>query len=148
MFSPGSQHVLEHREPPKQAVDLEGASNAELDALCLAVVRDVAAPQPHFPAGRMEDPGQEVDERRLPRPVGADERVPRPRLEAEVDVAHGRERTEGQAEAARLEQQLAHEPLRDGGRRAIISPRPSMPFLAKSAITTSRSPSPSCQAVG
>src|SRR5262249_54068218 len=114
----------------------------------LSPIRDVVTAQQHFAVGRLEDPGQEVDERRLARAVRANERMSRPRLQTQIDVAHGSERAKGHTETARLEQQLAHELPRDADRRVNISARPRIPFLAKSAITTSRSPSPSCQAVG
>ncbi len=54
-------------------------------------------------------PGQQIDERGLARAVRADQGMPRPGVEPEVDVAHGGERSEVPGEPARLEQRVAHD---------------------------------------
>src|SRR5262249_37218424 len=102
----------------------------------------------HLPARRPQYAGQEIDERCLARSVGTDERVARTGLELKIDVAGGGERAEGDAQIASLEQRRGHAPVRRVSPRATAAPRPRMPFFAKSAITTSRRPSPSCHAVG
>jgi hypothetical protein len=50
--------ILQHREAAEQAVDLEGAGDAELDALGLRDGGDVAALEQHLPGGRLEHAGQ------------------------------------------------------------------------------------------
>ena len=141
--------VLQHGQPAEQPVDLERPAEAELDALRLGDARDVPPLQQHRARAGGDGAGQEVHERGLAGAVGADERVARARLEAKVDVARGGDRAEGPAQRARLEQGHAHDVAR--GRRArrhSAAPIPRMPLRANSAMTTSSSPRPSCQAVG
>ncbi len=141
--------IVEHREPAEQAVDLEGAGDAALDPVGLRHLGDVEALEQHMSLGRPQQAGQQVDQRGLAGAVGADQGMPRAGLELEVDVARGGERAEVDAQAAGFEQRRAHGDARfDWTAADNRSHRPMMPLRANSAMTTSRSPRPSCQAVG
>ena len=141
--------VVQHREPAEQPIDLEGARDAELDPFGLGDARDVTSLEQHRARRGRDQAGQEIDERGLAGAVGTDQRVARAGLQAKVDVARGGERAEDATEAAGLEQGRAHRSAATAGRRRHrLSTTPRMPFLANSAMTTSRSPNPSCQAVG
>ena len=116
--------VLQHREAAEQPVDLEGAGDAELDALGLRDRGDVAAVEQHLAGGRRQHAGEQVDEGGLAGAVRSDQRVARAVLEPEVDVARGGERAEILAERAGLEQRsvmtrprLASEARRSDRRR-------------------------------
>src|SRR5206468_2612355 len=144
----GDVDVLQHREAAEQPVDLERPRDAELDPLGLGHPRDVTPLQQDRAGGWSNDAGQEVDERRLAGAVWADEGVARAGLEPKVDVARGGQRAEVAVERAGLEQRRrAHDAARCAGRRSAAA-IPRMPLRANRAMTTSRSPSPSCQAVG
>src|SRR5262249_31938943 len=137
----------EHREPAEQAIDLKSAGEAELDPVRLPHRGDVAALEQHVTGARPQHAGEEVDQRGLAGAVGADQGMARGPLEPEIDVAGSGECAEIEAEAAGLEQGLGHArlPRTSPDRR---SHRPMMPLRANSAMTMSRSPTPSCQAVG
>ncbi len=100
--------ILQHREAAEQAVDLEGASDAELDALGLRHGGDVAALEQHLPGGRLEHAGQQVDERGLAGAVRPDQRVTRTGAEREVDVAGGGERAEIDGQLPCFEERRGH----------------------------------------
>ena len=162
--------VFQHREPAEQPVDLERPGDAELDPFCLDDARDVAPLEQNRTGGGPEDTGQEIHERGLARAVRADQGVARAGLEPEVDIARGGQRAEVSAERAGLEDRIGHDAapgargrrhhgrsLASDGRapaprrptaRTAASAIPRMPLRANRAITTSRNPSPSCQAVG
>ena len=100
--------VLQHRQPAEQPIDLEGAGDAELDALGLRDRGDVAAVEQHAAGRRRQHAGEQIDERGLAGAVGTDQRVAGAALEPEVDVARGGERAEIFAQAAGLEQRRGH----------------------------------------
>src|SRR5207247_420830 len=53
------------------------------------LVGDVLAPEQDLPAVGREEPGDQIDERRLAGAVGADEREHLPLLDREIHVVHG-----------------------------------------------------------
>ena len=145
----GDVDVLEDRESAEQPVDLEGACDPKLDPFGLGDRRDVVALQQHLTTRGLKRAGEKVDEGGLARAVGTDQRMTRTRLEPEVDLPRGGERAEVSAKAAGLEQALGHGDARvTPKRRSSDSLIPRMPLRPHSAMTTSKSPSPSCQAVG
>ena len=73
---------------------------------------DVAAGEKHAPARRRQHAGQQVDERGLAGAVGADQRMARPGIEPEVDVAYRVEGAEMAAQRLRLESYCAHDAAR------------------------------------
>src|SRR5437879_8922207 len=90
---------LECSEPRKQRVDLEGARQAALHAGVWPERGDVLLAE-HDPAGvGPQHAGDQVDERRLPGAVGADERVAHALRQDEVDVLRHHERAEFLAQA-------------------------------------------------
>ena len=139
--------VLQHREPTEQTVDLEGAGDAALDARGLRHGGDVFALEQHLSTRWQEHAGEEIDERRLARAVGSDQRVARALFKPEIDVACGCERAEILRQRSGFQQRHGRACLRAKS-GCSWSHKPMMPLRANSAISTSRRPSPSCQAVG
>ncbi len=77
---------LERSEPRKQRVDLEGARQAALHAGVGPERGDVLLAEHDLAGVRPQHAGDQVDERRLPGAVGADERVAHALRQDEVDV--------------------------------------------------------------
>ena len=73
----GEYNRLQHREPGEQRIDLEGARHASLDARVLWERGHSFVAEIDLSGRRRKEPGQEIDERRLPRAVGPDQRVTR-----------------------------------------------------------------------
>src|SRR5919201_3565328 len=59
---------------------------------------DVLAVEENAPCARRKLASEQIEERRLPRAIWADDRVQRPRLDCEGHAVHGGERAEGLAQ--------------------------------------------------
>src|SRR5499426_767250 len=145
-FRDTERDIVEHRQIPEERVDLEGSADAALHARLLREPGDVLAAEQDPPRRRSEPAGEHVHEGRLAGPVGADQRVPRARLQPEVDVVRDRQGAEALAQAARFEHG-AHRcgPLTPATSR---STRPSKPPRANITTRTSSSPIPKYQYSG
>ena len=108
---------------------------------------DVLAVEQHAARLRLEHAGDQVDQRRLAGPVGADERAPRAALERQVDVARNRQRAERPVESLDL-QRGGHGFFLPAKYSPQLSNRPSTPRRANSTASTSIRPMPNCQKVG
>ena len=97
----------------------------ETRALPRAKPRDVLAAEPHRAARRGDLAGEDVDERRLPRPVRADHRAALSLAERERDAVEGHDAAEGAA-------QLAYLDHRRPTRSHAYLPSPIIPCRAKS----------------
>ena len=93
--------VLMHGEVREDVRDLEGASDPLVDRPVHRDVGDVLAVELDGPRRRGQHPAHEVEERRLPRPVRADDRVEGPSLDRDVHPVHRHERAEALREAGR-----------------------------------------------
>src|SRR5581483_5876678 len=137
--------VVEDRESAEQLVDLERAPEHALHARRLADAGDVCAAEEDAARRRSERTGEHVHESGLARAVRPDERVPRSRLEPEVDPVRDREGAEALAQGLRLERG-AHARLRS--RRTAASTIPRMPPRANITTTISMAPMPRYQYSG
>ena len=101
----GVEHqVLEDGQPGKAARQLEGAHQAEADALPGGHAGDVVAGELDRARIGNEEAGNSVVERRLAGAVGADQAGELAFLDAEVDAVEHRRAVEGVAQVADLEQ--------------------------------------------
>ena len=83
------QHVVEHRQPRKQAGDLERARHAERGAAVALPGRDVVAEQQHLPDARRKYSGDQVEQRGLAGAVRPDDGLAVAGHDLERDAAHG-----------------------------------------------------------
>ena len=125
-------HVLAHRELGKDLRHLEGAAHAELDALLRRQPRDRPAVEHDLARGGREEAGDQVEERRLARTIGADDGAQFARRDAERYLAHRDQAAECLGDAADL-QHGTHAALR---RRSI----PSRPRGKNSTTSTNSRP--------
>ena len=130
------RYVVEHRQMLEEGVDLEGAPQAALDALRLAHPRHVLAAEEDAPRARRQGAQQHVDEGRLARAVGADERVAVSGMQPEVDVLRDGQRAEALAELAGLKNDNH------------LSRRPRIPPGANMTTNTRMKPMPKYQYSG
>ena len=100
-------HVVEHRQARKQAGDLERARHSERGAPLARPARHVLAEQHDLPGAGRQDAGDDVEERRLARPVRTDDRLAIARADLQADAAHGVETAEALAQALELEHGLS-----------------------------------------
>ena len=133
------QHRFEHREAGKQRVELEGAHEPALRAPVRREGGDALFPQEDVARARREDPGEQVDERRLAGAVGPDQRVARPARQPHAHAAHGGERAQAPGEP------LGSQHGRPGAappRRAAAPRPPRTPPRPQHSTTPSTRPSP------
>jgi len=120
----GEEEVLGHGEVREERVDLEGPREAERGAPLGREVRHVLAEEDDAAGGGRDLAGDEVEERRLARPVRADDAAALSWFEGQVDLLDRPEPAEGPGDSRDGERRC------HGHRRA---PRraPTMPFGAK-----------------
>ena len=149
-FADRERDGLERVEVREQAVDLEGADKAALDAEFRVEVGDRFVAEPDFAAVGLQHAGDQVDQRGLARAVWSDQCVAHALRQLERDVARHDQRAEALVEAARGEGGDAHDALRQNISGAVIrfqrseamscaSP-PRMPFGRNSTTAISRMP--------
>jgi hypothetical protein len=146
-FADGHADVFQNRQPAEELIDLEGARQAAPGADGLAGGGDVVAIEHNTAGRRLEHAGDQVDQRRLARPVRTDQRAAGAPLERQVDVARDMQRAEAAVEAFDLQ---------SGGHdwRPLVktlpasSMRPMRPRRANSTASTRSRPMPNCQKVG
>jgi len=102
------EYVLETRHGRKQADVLERPPHAHLRHSVRRQADDLVAVEQHLAARRGVDARQHVEERRLPRAVGADQTDDTALRHREIDVRAGHEPTELLAHRPRREQILRH----------------------------------------
>jgi len=90
--------VVEHAQIREQADILEGAGDAGLAGLHRIQLRHVLAAEPDGSAGRLVDLRQHIEDRRLAGAVGADQTVDLLILHFEVQVVHGGQAAEVNAQ--------------------------------------------------
>ena len=90
----GHAHVLEHAEMRKDIGDLVGLGDAEPGHRVLRQPRDLPAFELDAARARRHLARDQAKQRRLPRPVGADDRAKLARANGEGDVLHGGEAAE------------------------------------------------------
>ena len=93
----------QRRQRVEQLVDLEGADDAAANPLVRGERRDVVAVEQDRPGGRLENAGEQVDQRRLAGAVRADQGVAGAARELERDVVGRRQAAEALDERARRE---------------------------------------------
>jgi hypothetical protein len=132
------RHILQHAQPAKQRIDLEGAHEPALDAGGLRQAGDVLTAEQDAPGARPQRAGDQVDEAGLAGAVRSDQRMAGAALEPEVDRIRDRKRAKALAQALRLE------PGAHGGgfscRARRRAKNPSTPPGAKTTISTMNSP--------
>ena len=134
----GQPDILEDGEAGEHARDLHGAGDAGPGPPGRRPVGDVLAAPEDPAAARSQEPGQQVDHRRLAGAVGPDERADLAFLHPQVDVVDSHQAAEGSREAARLEDR-AH------GRRACHwRQMPMRPWGKKRTMRTSSTPTGIC----
>ena len=113
------RYVVQRGEVAVDAGDLERAREALLRALRCRQARHVLARETDAAGVGPQVARELADERGLAGAVGSDDRVRLPLAQVQGDVVGGRERAEGLAQRARLEDRLSH-PCRPraGARRA------------------------------
>ncbi len=136
-------HVVLDRELVEEVHELEAARDAEPDLVMDRGPRDVG-PLEVDPArvGR-DQPADQVDERGLPRAVGADEGEHLARRHREVHVVHRAGGPEGLGELGGLEE--IHDQTARTGRGRRRRTVPTMPAGRASTSTTSTMPRTICQ---
>ena len=86
--------VLEDAEVAERLGDLEGARDAQLRDLVGGETGDPAILEAHCARGGRQVAGDQVEQRRFPRAVGADDAGDRARLDGERDVGDGSQAAE------------------------------------------------------
>ena len=114
--------VLEHGEGREDVGLLVAAADAHARAAVGRHRADLGALQPDAPRGGLEVAGEQVDERRLARAVGPEQRVQLAASERDVDALAGGQAAEEAREAARLEDSLSHRGPRRTGSGARVAP--------------------------
>ena len=99
---------LDGREIGEELVDLKSAREPLSHSIARGERSDVLAPEPHRAFARLDDAGEEVDQRRLAGAIGTDQRLSRARRKFQRDVVGGDEAAEPARQAARLENGGAH----------------------------------------
>jgi hypothetical protein len=98
------RRVVENAQAGKRLDDLERARDAEAAHLVRPQPRDRAAVEANVPGRRPMEPGHEVEERGLPRPVRADDPAHLAPLDGEIDARDGEEAAEALRQPSHLEQ--------------------------------------------
>ena len=99
----GERQRRQRRQRVEQLVDLEGADDAAANPLVRGERGDVVAVEEDGPGGRLENAGEQVDQRRLAGAVRPDQGVAGAALELERDVVGRRQAAEALDERARGE---------------------------------------------
>ena len=87
-------HVLPSRQGPEELEALEGAGDAESGPVMRRQAGDVLTAEAHPPVRGGLQAGDDVEERGLPGPVGADEAVDGAGVDLQIDVLQGLEPAE------------------------------------------------------
>ena len=103
MHRDGERERRQRRQRVEQLVDLERADDAAANALVRGERGDVVAVEEDRPRGRLENAGEQVDQRRLAGAVRSDQGVARAAREVERDVVGRRQAAEALDERARRE---------------------------------------------
>ena len=114
-------HVLAHRHVQEQPERLEGARDPETGDLMRQQADEVPFAEHDLARVRLVDPGDQVEQRRLPCAVRADHADDLALLDVQIELGHDLEAAERERDAAELEQLLAHQTI--STRRS-----PSRPF--------------------
>jgi hypothetical protein len=101
------QYVLQRRHVLEEPDVLEGAADASLRERVRRLAGEVLAAEGDRAVGRLVDPGEHVEERRLAGPVGADQADDRACRDEEVHVVDGDEAAELLAHLL-CDEQLVH----------------------------------------
>src|SRR5882672_9351143 len=137
--------VVEHGETAEKRVDLERPTQPALDAIGLTQSGDVLSAENDPAGGGRQHPGEHVDEGGFPGAVRTNQRMARPRFEAEIDLVRDRERAERFAQGARFQCDVQAF-LRSLESRASTIPR--TPPRANMTTSTSIVPMPKYQYSG
>src|SRR5688572_10376718 len=103
MFRDSQRQILLDRQAPKEARDLKGASHTGLDSCGLRHSSRVTAANPDFTSTRLHPSTNQIDECRLTRAVGPDERTACALLKLKAHVASDLERSKALRETAGLQ---------------------------------------------
>src|SRR5206468_2675810 len=137
------EDVLRGSEGLEQLVALIHAGDAAARQLVRRTSRDVLAGEGHRARRRVELAGEDVEERRLPGPVWADDRAALARSHAERHAVERLHPSELAAEVVRRQQRCAvHEARAGAGRARAYAARaaPTMPWRAATTKAMKRSP--------
>src|SRR5262249_6282479 len=137
-FADRQRHRLQGAEMGKQRIDLKGAHQAALDPRLRRERRDVVLIEQDLPAVGSNEPGDQVDQRRLAGAVRADQRMASARRQVELDATGDDEGAEALVQTPRRQRPTAHARLRAAGMRRTNPPR--MPFGRKITTATSSAP--------
>src|SRR5580704_5897405 len=99
----GEHHVVEQRQPPKRARNLEGAADPLVDDAVRRAARDLASAKPDRPGGRRQRAREHVEDRSLARAVGADQAEDLAFRDAERDIVDRGKPAEALAETGNLQ---------------------------------------------
>ena len=103
-------HILAHRQMGKHGGDLKGADHAEPRHMRRPLPRDVAAVEDDPAGRRLQEFGEQVEDRGLAGAVRADERVNRAAPHLEIDVADCGEAKELLGQPVSLEDEILQRP--------------------------------------
>src|SRR5262249_55606798 len=135
----GERHVLEDREAPERAWDLEGPTDTRVGDVVRRLTADLLPLEADRPAIRSQGSGQHVEDRALAGSVRADQAKDLTLLDRERHVVHGREAAEALGQALDGQHYVGRGPRRPPPRP---SPEervaPAKPALER--VITSRTP--------
>src|SRR6478752_1190855 len=95
--------ILKHREPTEKLIDLKGAREPAPRAIGLAQSGDVVTVKQHATRMRLEHSGNQIDQRCLAGPIGADKCPACPAFERKIDVARHWQCAEGAIQSLNLQ---------------------------------------------
>src|SRR5262249_10871318 len=93
-FADGHAEIFKHRQPAEKLVDLKSARETSPRTLGLARCSDVGATEENATGLWLQHTGDQIDQSRLPGPVGTDQCAARAAFKRKIDVARHRQGTE------------------------------------------------------
>ena len=138
---------LDGREPREELIDLEGPGEAAAHAAVARRGGDVLAVEDDAAAARLEQAGEQIDERRLAGAVRADQRVTGSALETQRDAARRDDAAETLVEIDGFEGDR-HDAPRFANARAACRRKPAKRSRPTSTMATRRRPIQNSQYCG
>jgi hypothetical protein len=93
-FADGHAQIFKYGQSTEKLVDLESARETSSRTLRLARCGDVVATEENATGVRLEHAGDQIDQSRLPGPVGADQRPACAAFKRKIDIPRYRQCTE------------------------------------------------------
>src|SRR2546426_2520139 len=139
----GQRHVVDDRQLVEEVDDLEAPGDAALDAVLHRLASDVLAAEEDLAAVGLQESADQVDQARLARAVGADQRDDLALADLEVDLVDGMGFAEVLGQLRRL--QVIHWANRLLAAAASSLAVPTIPVGSATTSTTRTIPSSACQ---